>query len=392
MKILYTAVDTPIPGRHGGSVHVLELCRALVRRGHEVHLVAPTRREYFGKTATKRFLIDGNTQLDGVILHSLPKPFRFLEWTAVKTIRRLVLSLSPDVVVERFYTFAGAGIWAAHTLKVPAVLEVNSPARSYPGSWRDRLDILTLVRPVDRWRRQLLEWSDAVYTTSKDLLPPEIQAKVHVVVNGVDTQRFRPGSRKSSMGPLRCVYVSSFRAWHGVEDLISAASICAARGVDLRIICVGHGPGWASAYRATRRAGLEAMVKFLGEIAHSDVPEQLARADVGLAPFLPIGFSALKLGWFWSPIKIFEYLAAGLPVVTSDVEELHELLPDAVASFYTAGEPRELADILEKLSFDRDKVRVMGEAARALAESRYTWDQQGISVEQLLEEVIKNRR
>ena len=64
------------------------------------------------------------------------------EWTAGKALRRLAATVSPDVVVERFYTFAGAGIWAAHALKIPAVLEVNSPARPYPGSWRDRLDLV----------------------------------------------------------------------------------------------------------------------------------------------------------------------------------------------------------------------------------------------------------
>ena len=95
---------------------------------------------------------------------------------------------------------------------------------AYPGSWRDRLDRWTVVRPVDRWRRQLLEWSDAIYTTSKLLLPTDLQAAAQVVVNGVDTVRFRPDRRGASTGPLRCVYVSSFRSWHGAEHLVRGAS------------------------------------------------------------------------------------------------------------------------------------------------------------------------
>ena len=188
------------------------------------------------------------------------------------------------------------------------------------------------------------------------------------------------------------MYVSSFRAWHGAEDLVSAVSICTARGIGLRVTCIGHGPRWDRARAAARRAGLLDAIDFVGEIAHDEVPTHLARADVGLAPFSPAAFSALQLGWFWSPIKIFEYLAAGLPVVTSDVEELRELLPDPVARFYTAGDPHELAAALEQLASDRDAVRLMGKAARALAESRYTWDQQAASVEQLLEDVLAKSR
>ena len=245
---------------------------------------------------------------------------------------------------------------------------------------------------MDRWRRRLLRWSDAVYTTSKHLVPPHIQATARVVVNGVDTQRFRPGPPAAFTGPLLCVYVSSFRAWHGAEDLVSAVSICAARGIGLRVTCIGQGPRWDRARAAARRAGLQDAIDFVGEVAHDEVPAHLARADVGLAPFSPAAFSALQLGWFWSPIKIFEYLAAGLPVVTSDVEELHELLPDPVARFYTAGDPHELAAALGQLASDRDAVRMMGKAARDLAESRYTWDQQAASVEELLDGVLASKR
>lgn len=388
MKILYTAVDTQIPGTHGGSVHALELCRALSRRGHEVHLAAPAAGGTSGTDAVPGSGVSsGKGGLDGVMLHPLRKPARFLEWTAGEAIRRLAIVLAPDVLIERFYTFGGAGLRTARALKIPAVLEVNSPARPYPGSWRDRLDRVTLVRPVDRWRRRLLSWSDAVYTTSKHLLPPDRQATARVVVNGVDTTRFQPGPPALSTGPLRCVYVSSFRSWHGAEELVRAVSLCLARGVELQVTCIGRGPRWPAARDAARRADLEHIIEFAGEVAHDEVPQHLASADVGLAPFTPSAFSALQLGWFWSPIKIFEYLASGLAVVTADVAELRELFPDSVARFYAAGQPRELAAALEQLASDRDAVRRMGRAGRQVAESRYTWDQQAASVEDVLERV-----
>ena len=377
VKILYVAVDTLIPGTHGGSVHVQELCGALARRGHEVHLVAPSAKGSVTSGVSK-----------SLKLHRCRQPSRFLEWTAVRQVRRIAAAESPDVLVERFYTFGGAGIWAAHSLEIPAVLEVNSPARSIDYSWRDRFDRLTLVRPVDRWRRQVLRWSDAVYTTSRHLVPPELQGAVTVVTNGVDVARFRPGPSTGATGPLRCVYVSSFRAWHGAEDLVRAVALCRKRGVELRVTCIGRGPRWEVARRAAKKAGLDETISFLGEIPFEDVPRHLAEADVGLAPFSPAAFRALELGWFWSPIKIFEYLAAGLTVVTIDIAEMRALLPDTVGSFYTQGRVEELAVTLERLALNRAVVRENRDTARALAESQYTWEHQAALVETVLQKVV----
>lgn len=379
MKILYSAAGTPIPGTHGGSVHALELCRALARRGHEVHLAA------LPASA------GADAELDGVLLHALRRvvPLAQLEWTAKGALRSLIKQLQPDVVVERFYTFGGAALSAAHALGVPAVLEINSPARDYPGSLRDTLDKLTLVRPVDRWRRRQLRISAALYTTSRRLVPPDQQDRATVVVNGVDIERFRPGPETADTGPLRCVYVSSFRSWHGAEDLVAAVAHCVARHVPVRLTCVGEGPRWKLARAASAEAGVENHIDFVGRVPHARIPEFLADADVGVAPFAPDQFRALELGWFWSPIKIFEYLAAGLAVVTADVSELKALLPANVATFYRPSDPLALAEALIELEADRAAVRAMAQEARSLAKREYTWDQQAAAVEAVLQGVVQ---
>ena len=371
----------------------MELCRALAQRGHDVHIVAP--RLTTGRADTSEVTLpgaggDGGDKSVPVPIFRIPKRRRFFEWTAVTDVRRIAERVQPDVVVERFYTFGGAGIWAAHMLGLPAVLEVNSPARRYPGSWRDRIDRLSLVGPVHRWRRRQLAWSDGIYATSKRLLPPELQESVMVVTNGVDVDRFRPMSTgRESGGPLRCVYASSFRSWHGAIDLVQAVALCVSRGIDLRVTCLGTGPLWASAHAAARRAGVLDVMRFVGDVPYGDVPAYLARADVGLAPFTPAAFPALQLGWFWSPIKLFEYLASGLAVVTIGIQELQELLPDSVARFYMPGDVERLAHAIEALAGDRAALGRMQIAARSLAESRFTWGHQAAAVENLLKMVVQ---
>ena len=389
LRILYTAVDTPIPGTDGGSVHVLELCRALAQRGHDVHIVAP-RREPRGADVEVMASGAGGDGTGPVDIVRIQRPRRFFEWTAVTDIRRIAERMEPDVLVERFYTFGGAGIWAAHTLGLPAVLEVNSPARRYPGSWRDRIDCLSLVAPVHRWRRRQLEWSDRIYATSKCLVPPDLQESVTVVTNGVDIGRFHPASAGREPGaPLRCVYASSFRSWHGALDLVQAVATCVSRGVDLRVTCLGTGPLWRKAHEEAERAGVLEVMRFVGNVPYEEVPEHLAQADVGLAPFNPAAFPALRLGWFWSPIKIFEYLASGLAVVTIGIQELRELLPEPVARFYTPGDVEGLADVLEALAADPTGLEQIQQASRSLAESRFTWGHQAAAVESVLKTVVQ---
>ena len=390
LRILYTAVDTPIPGTHGGSVHVLELCRALARRGHDVHIVAPQLETTGPDAAAGRSPGAGGDGDAPVHIIRIPKPRRFLEWTAVSDIRAIAERVRPDVLVERFYTFGGGGVWAAHTLGLPAVLEVNSPARRYPGSWRDRIDRLSLVGPIHRWRRRQLAWSAGIYATAKCLLPPDVQDSVTVVTNGVDVGRFRPVSAaREPGGALRCVYASSFRSWHGAIDLVQAVAQCRSRGVDLSVTCLGTGPLWSHARESARRAGVLDVMRFVGNVPYEDVPAHLARADIGLAPFNPAAFPALRLGWFWSPIKIFEYLASGLAVVTIDIEELRELLPASVGRFYTPGDVEGLGHAIEALGADRAALEQIQLASRSLAESRFTWGHQAVAVESVLETVVQ---
>ena len=380
MKILYSAAGTPIPGTHGGSVHALELCRALSRRGHDVHLAAlPPSSSGVSQV-----------RLDGVQIHYLRRllPVTLLEWTARRAIGSLIGEITPDVVVERFYTFGGGAIAAAHVAGVPAVLEINSPARDYPGSLRDRLDKLTVVRPVARWRQRQLARCAATYATSRHLLPPALQDSTTVIVNGVDTERFTPGPETEDTGPLHCVYVSSFRSWHGAEDLVEAVAHCVSRRLPVRATFVGRGPRWMAAKEAAVLAGVEEAIDFVGQVPHAEVAALLAAADIGLAPFAPDQFSALELGWFWSPIKIFEYLAAGLPVVTADIDELRALLPGDVANFYQASDPLALAEAIMELEADRAAVRRMAAAARTLAEECYTWDHQAETVDGVLSSVL----
>ena len=113
---------------------------------------------------------------------------------------------------------------------------------------------------------------------------------------------------------MTAVFAGAFRAWHGAAQLVEAIRLLRARGLtDVQAVLIGDGPERPSVRDAAR--GLDQVV-FTGAVAHERMPGALAAADVGVAPFDIERHPPLRLGFYWSPLKIFEYMACGMPVVT----------------------------------------------------------------------------
>jgi glycosyltransferase involved in cell wall biosynthesis len=103
------------------------------------------------------------------------------------------------------------------------------------------------------------------------------------------------------------------------------------------------------------------------------MPAALAAADVGVAPFDPSRHAALSLGFYWSPLKMFEYMAAGLPVVAPAIDRIPSLVQHgAEGILYDPGEPDSLARSLTQLR-DVDLRSRLGAAARMRAVRDYSW-------------------
>jgi len=109
-------------------------------------------------------------------------------------------------------------------------------------------------------------------------------------------------------------------------------------------------------------------------LPHDRMPASLADADVGVAPFDVDAHAQLSLGFYWSPLKIFEYMASGLPVVAPRVDRIPLLVEDGVEGVvYEPGRHSEaLADALLSLA-DPKRRKALGAAARARAVRDYSW-------------------
>jgi glycosyltransferase involved in cell wall biosynthesis len=210
-------------------------------------------------------------------------------------------------------------------------------------------------------------------------LPPE---KVTAAPNGVDLEAFdaappREEARRRLGLPLETPiigYVGSFRAMgreKGVPELVRAMALLSASGGQAPLlVCVGGPREAVAAYRTmAREAGLaEERVRFVDQVPHVEVPWWLGAFDAAVIP-LPEGEHYARL----SPLKLFEYMAAGVPVVASDLPNIREVIRDGENGLLVApGDPQALARGLARVLQDKAGAANMAAQARQDA-AAYTW-------------------
>ena len=417
MRIAYVCADFGVPvfGRKGASVHVRELVAALAECGHEVRVFAPVLNEARAGTAP---LSDERARFESRLASGAANGCGRVEWVAVapegrhaawldelrraedllgqptrlrQELRNLLYNLplharlvqalaagAPDFVYERYALFGVAGLEAARTLGVPHLLEVNAPLAEEQERMRG-LEMKELARAAER---RILRSTDAAIVVSRRLgefvascdVPRE---RIHVLPNAVDPRRFAPGAAgegaASALGERlrgRCVigFVGSLKPWHGVETLIEAFHALAARRPAVHLLIVGEGPGMGELEGSIRERHLESQVTFAGAVAHEDVPGWLALMDIAAAPYTP------HENFYFSPLKLFEYMAMGIPVVAGRIGQVAELFSDGENGvLHEPGDAGALAAALERLAGDPELRRRIGQAGRRGVGEERTW-------------------
>jgi len=200
-----------------------------------------------------------------------------------------------------------------------------------------------------------------------------VENRVVTMPGGVDVDRFRPDPEpprdhgiRATLGLPREVpiigLVSGFRVMKGHQTVVEAAARLAAGGRRFHLLLIGQGPFAPRVRAQVEAAGLGDRISILGFV--DDLPAAMAALDVGL-------YSALESDGMSR--VLFEYLAAGVPVVASRVGVVPEILEDGrTARLVPAGEPEPLADAIARLLDDPERRRAIGAAGAALVRARYS--------------------
>jgi glycosyltransferase involved in cell wall biosynthesis len=177
-------------------------------------------------------------------------------------------------------------------------------------------------------------------------------------------------------GALAILFSGSFRPWHGVHVLEEAARRLRHRDDIFFVLAGGIAARDGDGYRGRR----------LGSVPYADMPAVVAACDVGVAPYDTARLPQLRLGFFWSPLKIFEYMASGLPTITIDRHPLGELVRNGEEGVLIAdADPKALAAAIERLAGDAGLRARMGASARRRVVERYSWDRHCAQLEALLQ-------
>ncbi|HOJ52836.1 MAG TPA: glycosyltransferase family 4 protein [Syntrophales bacterium] len=192
--------------------------------------------------------------------------------------------------------------------------------------------------------------------------------KIIVFPSGTDTELFRPIEKKAACARLALNphhlyvgFIGSFLPYQGVETVIEAAPHIIAQEEKARFLLVGDGPMKIKWERKVQEKHLHDFFIFTGQVPYEEVPFYLGVMDVCVAPHRGETNQS-------SPVKIFDYMAAGKPIVASDIEAVREIVEESHAALLA--QPEKAADWASKIIFllkNEEKRQLMGHTARAYA-------------------------
>ncbi len=370
MRIAYVCTDPGIPvfGRKGASVHAQAVLHELVRAGHELHLLTP-----------RPGPDDRPAGLAGVTVHRLPAVGRgdaaereVRAQDSDAAVAGVLDALAPDLVYERYALWGRtATAWAAGS-GVPAVLEVNAPLVQEQAAFRELVDVVgaeSVARNALSAAGTVVCVSDAVAAWARGV--SRHPDRVVVEPNGVDPERVHPGCRPltpADADRFTVGFLGTLKVWHGLDLLVDAVARLGATDPSWRLLLVGDGPMAAPLTEQAARLGLGDRLELTGAVDPAHVASALHRMDVACAPY-PAGGHA-----YFSPLKAYEYLAAGLPVVASAVGQLPAALDSGrLGRLVPAGDVGALARELAAVRADVAWRTAVGPAARRAALERHTW-------------------
>ncbi len=374
MRILVLCSDTGvrIGDGKGASVHLRAISHAFAALGHQVEVVGIASSNPAGELGWQ------------LPVHVVPHPGRSvglererrkLAATAAVSEQACAVAalLRPELIYERLSLFGTAGLDVADATGAAHVLEVNALLTAEETTWRG-LQLVDLARAIET---RVLRGADLRVAVSDEVLAaiaPFAAGGARITVpNGVDTELFAAGHDRVRcriafglpQDALLLGFTGSIRPWHGLDIAISALVDLPER---VRLVVAGDGPVRSELARHATDLGVGHRVHWVGQLVHERIPQLLAACDLALAPYpqLPnFGFS---------PLKLYEYLAAGVPVIASDIGQLRQALENGRWGRLVApGDPAALARSVTAELADLPQARQRAAAARRDTLSRHGW-------------------
>jgi glycosyltransferase involved in cell wall biosynthesis len=220
------------------------------------------------------------------------------------------------------------------------------------------------------------------------------EGKVVVMPNAADTEAF---GKQYDVKLIRCqlglqdepivMFVGGFYLWHDLELLVMSFADVLGKVPHAKLLLVGDGRTRANIEQIVESNGLEGSVMMVGPVKHHQVPEMLAVAAIAVAPNIPF-FD----GHGGSPLKIFEYMAAGKAIVATRTGQVAEIIQDGENGILVeAGDRRGLAEAIVNFLNDASLRDRLGQQARQQAVEQHSWQQYARQLEGMYATILQGR-
>lgn len=291
-------------------------------------------------------------------------------------------SKRPDLVVVAHpsYLCGAAGLLAAHIAGIPAVLD-------YPDAWTPLAVETACINPRGPMARILHALESATARSAKHIVAithgleryvRDLGARcpVEVIANGADPAMFdrvRVKSAREALGYCErdevILYSGRLEPWSGVHDIVEALTeICRVRA-GAKFMFVGDGSAAQQLIDEVREHALQDRVRFLGFQRYARMPELIAAADIAIVPFPHTPTTEVC-----SPVKLFEYLLMGKPVITTDLPGIREAVSDQNVLFVRDLSASELRSAVLRLLEDPQLRARMSATGYDLCRREFVWE------------------
>jgi len=367
MRIAYICADPGVPvfGSKGCSVHVQEGVRALMCLGAKITLFARTT----GGEAPADFR--------DILVYPLPplpiegtKERERAAFLGNDALTRLLGLHGPyDLIYERYSLWNYAGMAYAQDHFIPGILEVNAPLIDEQARHRELVHRSTaemVARRVFNDAASLVAVSDEVATYLRTYTPEN--GRIIVVPNGVNLDRFKPRAPEGKKRFFTIGFIGTLKPWHGMMVLTEAFDLFRKQHADARLLIVGDGPEREAIAEDLAARECDHLAVVTGKVDPGRVPSLIATMDVAVAPY------PRQEGFYFSPLKIFEYMACGVPVVASRIGQIPRYVEDGKTGLLCPpGDALAIARALERLYDDPALRQSLGRNACARMAENHSW-------------------
>ena len=370
MRILYHHRTL---GDGAEGIHIQSIVNQLKELGHEVRVVS-----LVGENTEFRSSQEAKESKWDKIKAIIPKPVYELAEIAYNLKGKSMLmtaikEFKPDIIYDRYAHFSFSALWAASKAKVPLILEVNSPYSIQKRQW-EKVYFPGLSKMGEEKIFKAAPHTIVVSTPLKNILMdygvPE--AKITVLPNGTDPQRFDPTLDVSDLrkelkieGKTVIGFVGILRRWHNIDKLIDILEAIDLKKQNAVMLFLGDGPSYHELKEYNDKKGNTETIKFLGRIAHSEIQRYVALMDIAVSPHATP---------YSSPMKILEYMAMEKAVLAPDMLNITDLIEDGKTGLlFEPDNGESLKKQLLKLINDKGLRKKLGQSARQQVLTEFTW-------------------